>query len=113
MICDLPVSVHEDSRGLAGHAQLAPRLERRIPEHGECCAGGLDEALGQSEAVLGADSDDGELIGVLSGELLDAGGFPAAGGSMGGPEPQQDGPVRRGEAGQVHGGPGGHVHQLH
>ncbi len=32
---------------------------------------------------------------------------------MGGPEPQHDGPVGRGEAGQINGGAGGHVHHLH
>ena len=61
---------------------------------------------------MGAHSDDGELVGIASSELLDAGGFPAADSSMRRPEPQHEGPIRRGEAGQVHGGAGVDVHQF-
>lgn len=109
---DCAVGVQEHSSGLAGYSQLTPRLERGIPEHGEGGSGGLHETLGQPKVVLGAHSDESENIGIVSSKLLDTGGLPATGGSMRRPEPQHDGPVRWGEAGQVHGGPSGNVHQF-
>ena len=107
--------VEDDHTVLAGDSKPVPGSTGRIPEHLERTPGSssLNEVFGLTQIVSGAHPDHGEFVGVVSSQLLEAGGFPAAGGSMGGPEPQHDGPVRWGEAGQVDGGPGGHVHHLH
>ncbi len=107
--------VEDDDPVLASDSQSVPGGTGRIPEHQERISRSSDsnEVLGLTQVVSGTHTDHGELVSVVSSELLEAGGFPAAGGSMGGPEPQHDGPVRGGEAGQVDGGPGGHVHHLH
>ena len=72
---------------------MPPGLKGRIPEHGERGSGGLHEGLGLFQVVLSAHSDDGEFVRVVSSELLDAGSFPTADGSMGCPEPQHQRPV--------------------
>ena len=104
--------VKDDYPVLAGDSKAVPGGAGRIPQHGEGCPGSVHEILGLSEIVAGTHSDEGELVGVVSSQLVEAGGFPAAGGSMGGPEPQHDGPVGRGKAGQINGGPGSHIHHL-
>ena len=105
--------VKDDYPVLAGDSKAVPGGTGRIPQHGEGCPGSVHEILSLSEIVAGTHSDEGELVGVVSSQLVEAGGFPAAGGSMRSPEPQHDGPIRRGVAGQVHAGSGGHVHHLH
>lgn len=49
----------------------------------------IDERDRVVEVVLGTESDDSELVRVLSSELLDAGGFPVARTSVRGPEPHE------------------------
>ncbi len=109
---NLPVAAQQHPRRLACDSEQIPGLEGGVPEHCERGTGGLNEILGQFQVVLSSDPDDGELVGVGSSELLDAGCFPAAGGSMGGPEPQHDGSIRGCVAGQVDSGTGGYVGDL-
>ena len=104
--------VEDDYTVLAGDSKPIPGSTGRIPEHLERIPGSSspNEVFGLTQIVSGTHPDHGELVGVVSSQLLEAGGLPAAGGSMGCPEPQHNGPVRRGEAGQIDGGSGGHVH---
>ena len=84
------VGAEQDDGGLAGDLEGAPRLERRVPQHRERLGAALvDELDGLVEGVLGAVSDDLDLVQVISSELLDVGSFPTAGGSMRRPRPQQ------------------------
>ena len=105
--------IEDDYPVLAGDLKTAPGGTGRIPQHGEGGTGSVHEVLCLPEIVAGAYSDESEFVGVFSSQLVEAGGFPEAGGSMGRPEPQHNWPICRGEAGQIHGSAGGHVHHLH
>ncbi len=69
----------------------------------------LDEVTGFTEAVLGTETDDEQVIDMITSELLDIGGFPIAGGSMRRVHPEQDGLVLRDEIAEVDLAPGGDV----
>ena len=88
-------------RGLACHAELAPRVERLVPEHRERRDPGLvDELPREGQVVLGSQTGHQNLVPVISSELLDAGCLPAANRSMRRPEPQEDRPVGGRQRGQ-------------
>jgi hypothetical protein len=50
----------------------------------------LEKVFGLAEIVLGAESNDGDLVCVLLSELLNPRGLRVTRGSMRGPEPDQD-----------------------
>lgn len=109
------VSAEQDGEGLALDAEVAPAVERRVPQEWERLDTELGaELLGQTEAVLGAQADEIEGGTVMSAsKLLDARRFALAGRSVRGPEPDQQGPLAGVVARQGHGCAGRDIHHIH
>ena len=76
--------------GLRRNSKLGPGDAGTVPQEfhlGDLVSG--QEGLCLRKAVLRTESDDVDPRCILSGKLLDPGGFPVACGSMWGPEPHQ------------------------
>lgn len=80
---------------LTGDAKGTPRLERLVPQHREGRVEPVGERLGELEIILGAKSDDSDVIAMFASKLLDTGRLGPAGASMRCPEPEQHRFVRR------------------
>jgi hypothetical protein len=109
------VGAEQDGERLALDAEVAPAVERRVPQEWERLDTELGaELLGQTKAVLGAQADEIERGTVMSAsELLDARRFALAGRSVRGPEPDQQGPLAGVVAREGHGRTGRDVDDIH